>query len=185
MFIKYPRGSIFWAAAPEETNSSVQGGTRPVLVVSNNMNNMHSPVVTVVSLTSQTKPDLPVHVVIPAVSGEGINTILCEQIKTIPKEHLKRYCGLLTEEVMQQVEKALATHLGIVTIPTLVTTSNASEQTKNTGTPKGGNPGFTDEYKQQYLKDAEKMSNAQLAKKYGITAKAAWSRTTSWSKQFK
>lgn len=184
MFIEFPRGSIFWASAPNETETSVQGGTRPVLIVSNNMNNMHSSVVTVVSLTSQTKPNLPVHVVIPAVSGEGLNTILCEQIKTIPKAFLKRYCGMLSEEVMHNVEKAMATHLGILPTPISAPIAQPMQpaQTAQTNT---GNPGYTDEYKKQYLRDAEKLSNAELAKKYGITAKAAWARTASWSKQFK
>lgn len=191
MFIKYPRGSIFWTNAPEENNSSVQGGSRPVLIVSNNLNNIHSPVVTVVSLTSQTKPDLPVHVTIPAVSGEGLNTILCEQIKTIPKDHLKRYCGQLTEEVMHQVEKALATHLSILPLPSPMAqpANNVDQKTDSNKTQTNAkivtNPGYTDEYKKQYLADAKKMNNAQLAKRYGITAKAAWARTASWSKQFK
>lgn len=185
MFIKYPRGSIFWAHAPEETGSSVQGGTRPVLIVSNNMNNIHSTVVTVVSLTSQTKPNLPVHVIIPAVSGEGINTVLCEQIKTIPKDHLKRYCGTLSEETMHQIEKAMAVHLNI--IPEMFEQPEQPEQPKQTKTDNRTitKQGYTDEYKKQYLADAKKMKNAQLAKKYGLTAKAAWARTASWSKQFK
>ena len=167
MFIKYPRGSIFWATTSEKTKGSVQKGTRPVLIISNDTNNIHSPVVTVVSLTSQTKTELPVHVIIPAVSGEGINTILCEQIKTIPKTCLRRYCSMLPKEIMLQVDKALAVHLNIpMSTPSLKTITTQK---------------YTDAYKKQYLADAEKMSNAQLAKKYNITAKAALARTTSWS----
>ena len=184
MFLKHPRGAVFWAQAPKNTQGSVQEGARPVVVVSNNTNNIHSEVVTVVSITSQEKPNLPTHVIIPAVKGDGINTVLCEQIRTMPKDALDRYCGILTEDVMHSIDKALMIHLGIdskiqdSTPPNTITTANNSSQ-------KTGPRGYSYDYKKKYIADSKKMTNAELAKKYGITAKAAWTRTKSWTEQLK
>ena len=120
MLLTHQRGAIFWAQTQKDDTvaGSVQNGARPVLIVSNDTNNLHSTVVTVVAITSQDKPNIPTHIQIPAVSGDGFNTILCEQIKTLPKNILKRYQGCLTEDVMRRVDNALALQLGLKKILT-------------------------------------------------------------------
>lgn len=56
-----------WLADLGKSSSSVQGGVRPVLVISNNIGNKYSPNVTVVPITSSTiKRQLPTHVKIVA-----------------------------------------------------------------------------------------------------------------------
>lgn len=185
MFIEYPRGSVFLAVDANKPTDSVQSGTRPVLIISNNMNNIHSSVVTVIPITGQVKRDLPTHVVIPAITREGVNTILCEQIKTVPKSCLKRYYGMLSTETMFDVEKAIAIHLNILPLPTVVQTEDKPKEQPKEQPKAVTNRGYSEEYKKQYLKDAKRLNNVQLAKKYGITPKAAWHRTKVWTAQFK
>ena len=56
------RMELWWAALPT-VPGHVQHGTRPVVIVSNDLNNTHSPVVSVVPCTTQRrKPTLPTHV---------------------------------------------------------------------------------------------------------------------------
>ena len=58
------RGDILWADLGMFPTTSVQGGVRPVIVVSNNKANTYSSVITVVPLTSRIykKRYLPTHV---------------------------------------------------------------------------------------------------------------------------
>ena len=69
---------------------SVQSGKRPAIVISNNVNNMHSPNITVVPMTTKLKTTLPTHIFInkELANKLGIDTestILCEQIQTVSK----------------------------------------------------------------------------------------------------
>ena len=94
---------------------SVQGKNRPWLVVSNNRCNQSSPIYTVVPLTTAAKTTLPTHVTFDANGKE--QTILCEQIRTIPKNVFynsgSNYKYVLSDDVMKQVDEALAVQLGI------------------------------------------------------------------------
>ena len=90
---------------------SEQGGTRPVLIISNDIGNRHSPTVIVAAITSRvhTKAKLPTHTAIR--DFEGLNKdsiILLEQIRTIDKKRLQEYIGMLSESEMARVDKALA-----------------------------------------------------------------------------
>ena len=52
------RGDILWADLGMFPTTSVQGGVRPVIVVSNNKANTYSSVITVVPLTSRERWNL-------------------------------------------------------------------------------------------------------------------------------
>lgn len=83
------RGDIYYADLSPAVGSE-QGGTRPVLIVQNNVGNKHSPTVIVAVLTSKSKRKLPTHITIH--SGEGNitmdSTVLLEQLRTIDKFRL-------------------------------------------------------------------------------------------------
>ena len=180
MLIKYPRGAVYWLRNNAPRVDSIQGGQRPCVIVSNTMNNVHSTVVTVAPITSQTKNNLPVHVEIPAVKEPtGTNTILCEQITTVPKTQLEDFYGVLDAKTMQKVDTALSIQLNL--IETIKTTK--PEPTNITNVTEC-NKGYSDEFKKQFLEDAKKMPNNKLAKKYGITAKASSARKSSWTRYF-
>lgn len=104
------RGDIYYAELNPVIGSE-QGGTRPVLIISNDIGNRHSPTVIVAAITSRvhTKAKLPTHTAIR--DFEGLNKdsiILLEQIRTIDKKRLQEYIGMLSANEMARVDKALA-----------------------------------------------------------------------------
>lgn len=110
------RGDIFYAQLNPVVGSE-QGGTRPVLIIQNDIGNQYSPTTIVAAITSQiNKAKLPTHVEISAErSGlERDSVILLEQIRTIDKSRLKQKVAFLDEETMLKVNKAIEISLGLV-----------------------------------------------------------------------
>ena len=109
------RGDIYFADLSPVVGSE-QGGTRPVLIVQNNVGNRYSPTVIAAAITSQIhKAKLPTHI---ELSGQSFgltrdSVILLEQIRTIDKRRLREKMGCLNEQVMGQVDEALAVSFGI------------------------------------------------------------------------
>ena len=104
------RGDIYYAELNPVIGSE-QGGTRPVLIISNDIGNRHSPTVIVAAITSRvhTKAKLPTHTAIR--DFEGLNKdsiILLEQIRTIDKKRLQEYIGMLSESEMARALSTLA-----------------------------------------------------------------------------
>ena len=104
------RGDIYYADLSPVVGSE-QGGMRPVLIVQNDTGNKHSPTVIAAAITSQIgKARLPTHIELTAQSV-GLNrdsVILLEQIRTIDKQRLKQYIGMMPDNIMARVDKALA-----------------------------------------------------------------------------
>ena len=93
---KIKRGDIYYANLNPVIGSE-QGGTRPVLIISNDVGNKHSPTVIVAPITSRihTKAKLPTHTLINDFEGLDKNSIiLFEQIRTIDKQRLRKYVGI-------------------------------------------------------------------------------------------
>ena len=109
------RGDIFYAELNPVIGSE-QGGTRPVLVISNNTGNRHSPTVIVAAITSRvhTKAKLPTHTEVRDFEGlDKDSVVLLEQIRTIDKQRLKQYMGLMPDNIMARVDKALAISISL------------------------------------------------------------------------
>lgn len=72
--MKIRRGDILYADLGGQYQGSMQGGMRPVVVVSNNMANKHSSVITVVPLSTKIfkKKNLLTHVFVSAYRAEGL-----------------------------------------------------------------------------------------------------------------
>ena len=109
------RGDIFYADLSPVVGSE-QGGTRPVLIVQNDMGNRHSPTVIAAAITSQmNKAKLPTHIEIDA-SAYGIekdSVILLEQLRTIDKTRLKDRICHLDSDIMKKVGRALQISLDL------------------------------------------------------------------------
>ena len=78
------RGDIFYATLNPVIGSE-QGGTRPVLTISNNTGNRHSPTIIVAPITSRThtKAKLPTHTEVKDFDKlDKDSIILLEQIRT-------------------------------------------------------------------------------------------------------
>ena len=92
-----------------------QGGTRPVLVLSNDIGNFFSPLITIAPITSHLKKlDLPTHVLLKDVRGLTTDSVVClEQIKGIDKLRVMKYLGKISKEQMEEVEEAAMESLGM------------------------------------------------------------------------
>lgn len=109
----FKRGQIFYADLSPVVGSE-QGGLRPVLVVSNDTNNKHSPAITVCPITSQTKKPLPTHMTLYNLENRKIQgTVLCEQVRTIDKSRLTTLIDAATANEMARVNKALKIQLNL------------------------------------------------------------------------
>ena len=104
------RGDCFWCDFDNGTGSE-QVGRRPVIVISNDKCNEHSPTITVVPITSENKKKLPTHAIV-RVSGRTC-VALCEQIFTVSKERLVAYINHCTENEMAWVEKCVKIQVGV------------------------------------------------------------------------
>ena len=107
------RGDI-WMANLLFAGGDVIRGPHPVIVVSSDLTNRNSGVVTVVPLTSSVKPPMLCHV---KVSGFGLkkqSTALVEQLTTIPKDCLRFLVGSLTDsEKLEELEQAVRKQLEV------------------------------------------------------------------------
>ena len=108
------RGDVYMAVL-DPVLGSEQGGRRPVVIMQNDIGNLHSPTIIAVPLTASTKPPLPTHALIPG--GEGglwrDSIALCEQVRTLEKTRLGRRLGALGEQSLRTVERALQVSLDI------------------------------------------------------------------------
>ncbi len=109
------RGDLFYADLSPVVGSE-QGGTRPVIIVQNDIGNKYSPTVICAALTSQiNKAKLPTHLEVSAerYGLQKDSVILLEQIRTIDKRRLREKISHADDELMERVDKALAISLGI------------------------------------------------------------------------
>lgn len=109
------RGEIYFANL-SPVRGSEQGGTRPVLIIQNDMGNAHSPTVIVLCLTSRLKkPELPTHVLLSRerTGLERDSMVLCEQVRTIDRSRLLERVGAVLPADMQRVEAALRHSAGL------------------------------------------------------------------------
>jgi len=104
------RGDIYYIE-PYYAVGSEQHAGRPAIVVSNDINNVHSPTFEVVYLTTQEKNQQPTHVKIFSAPRDSV--ALCEQINTVAEERIGDYCGRATDEEMDEIDKALAVSISI------------------------------------------------------------------------
>ena len=135
------RGDIFYADLSPVVGSE-QGGTRPVLIVQNDIGNKYSPTVIAAAITSKmSKAKLPTHIDIYAreVGLQKDSVILLEQIRTLDKRRLKEKMGHLDDGMMHHVNTAIAISFGLGT-PEEDTAARAMMHSTSHGTahPQGG-----------------------------------------------
>ncbi len=108
------RGDVFIVDF-DPTRGSEQGGRRPAVIVSNDVANENSPVVTIAALTRTIpKKAYPQNVHVPAGAiGPDEGTVFCGQLLTISKERLGDYRGHLDPGLISEVSDALRAHLAL------------------------------------------------------------------------
>ncbi|MBS6699412.1 MAG: type II toxin-antitoxin system PemK/MazF family toxin [Faecalibacterium prausnitzii] len=112
---KYLRGDIYYADMEPHIGSE-QGGTRPVVVLQNDVGNRYAPTLIVATVTSRTekKRYQPTHVLIAHNTAfEKPSVVQLEQIFTIDKSRVQRFLGRLTQDEMQEIEKGVVSSLDL------------------------------------------------------------------------
>ena len=116
MVTSVKRGDIYYADLSPVVGSE-QGGMRPVLIIQNDVGNKYSPTVIVAAITSRMgKTKLPPHIDVYADKA-GVardSVVLLEQLRTLDKRRLKEKMGHLEEEVMREIDTAIAVSLGLL-----------------------------------------------------------------------
>ena len=109
------RGDIYYADLSPVVGSE-QGGMRPVLIIQNDVGNKYSPTVIAAAITSRMgKTKLPTHIDVFA-DRAGLardSVVLLEQLRTLDKRRLKEKMGRLDEEMMREIDIAIAVSLGL------------------------------------------------------------------------
>lgn len=107
------KGELYYADLKEGVGSE-QSGSRPVLILQNNIGNRFSPTVIVAPITtSVSKHRIPTHVTITGFGLKTESTVLLEQIKTIDKKRLSGYIGKIDKHTFKNIEKAIKVSLGM------------------------------------------------------------------------
>lgn len=115
----YPKCGEIWMCQLTSSDSSVQGGYRPVFILSNDKNNTHAPTLNVIPLTSKmNKRQLPIHVELWDYRRYGLrqpSTMLVEQITTIPTSYLDRRIGNVADvNVLASISAAISVQFPIL-----------------------------------------------------------------------
>ena len=108
------KGEIYLADLNPTVGSEI-AKTRPVLIVSNNINNQYADTVTIVPITSTTEKIYPFEVFLSQGEGSLTNASKAKanQIRTIDKLRLRRRLGKINEETLKEIERAILIHLEI------------------------------------------------------------------------
>jgi mRNA interferase MazF len=110
------RGDMFYADLSPVVGSE-QGGIRPVIIIQNDVGNMHSPTVIAAAITSQRgKNKLPTHIEINSKENglKSDSIVLTEQIRTIDKSRLKEKIGHVDDDkIMSKINNALGVSFGL------------------------------------------------------------------------
>jgi len=109
----YPKCGEIWMCNLTSKDGSVQGGYRPVFILSNDKNNLHSSTLNIIPLTSKmNKRNLPIHVELWDYWKYGLkmpSTMMIEQITTVPALSLDVYIGLINnKQVLENILKAMS-----------------------------------------------------------------------------
>ena len=111
----YRRGDIYLVDLGKNIGSE-QGGCRPVLAIQNNVGNHYGPTLIVVPITSRfwKKANQPTHSVlegVPTLTSPSV--VLTEQIITIDKTRVMKYLGKVSDEQMNNIDKAIMVSLNL------------------------------------------------------------------------
>lgn len=109
------RGDIFIAQLDPTMGKEIQK-TRPVIILSNDVNNTHSDLVTVVPITSQQLAKVyPFEVLLPQNTAGLLkpSKAKANQIRTIDKIRLTKKVGRLNANAIAELNRAVRVHLDL------------------------------------------------------------------------
>ena len=108
------RGEIYWVNLDPTIGSEIRK-TRPAVVVSNDINNLHAQTVTVVPLSTSIGKVHPFEVLLPAglTGTREESKAKANQVRTVDKQRLGKGAGLVPENLMEKLEEAIRLHLDL------------------------------------------------------------------------
>jgi mRNA interferase MazF len=99
----------------DPTSGAETKKTRPGLVVSNDINNTHSPIISIAPITSNVTRVYSFEVEVAARIGglRSRSKIMVNQTRAVDKARLLEKLGHLPEDVMNDVDRALMLHFSL------------------------------------------------------------------------
>lgn len=170
------RGRVYWWNNPRPKSGHLQSGRRPCIVISNDVCNARSPVVTIVPCTSKAHKPYPQQA--PFVLQGGLTVALGDQLTSIPVSELDDYICTLKDFQLEQVEKAVLVQLGLVptTDPadlpvekSVETVQNPKPQKKEPNKEPKKRMRWNDDNILQFLIDFEEGKMEVMKTKYGLS----------------
>ena len=108
----FPKRGEIWLINFEPKVGHEQGGTRPAIVLQNDIGNQYSNTVIVAAMTTTIRK-MPVHVFIDKSDGVDKPCVLMlEQIHTIDKKRLIKKVGKIKKEKFKEIFEAILYSLG-------------------------------------------------------------------------
>lgn len=107
------RGEIFDVNF-NPARGSEQAGVRPAIVVQNNVGNTSASTTIVAAISSQIGGRIyPFEVLLDSGELPKRSLVMCNQLMTVTKERLGKMMGVVSPEVMEQVDAALRRSLAL------------------------------------------------------------------------
>ena len=111
------RGEIYLATVENNVGGSVQNiCQRPMIIISNPMSLLYSPVIHAIPLSSKVfKKWMPTHVSVPMSSSGSLkdSVALCEQVMLLPKEVFSKKIGVCSSLIVNKLEEGLMVQFGL------------------------------------------------------------------------
>lgn len=165
---KFARGQIWWIEDSINYDGNIQGKSRLCVIVSNDLNNSNSTILTVIPLTTQIKRlDIPTHITFYVNNVQ--NMTLCEHIKTVNMSKLYDYQGICDEELMLKIDDTIKIALGLVDIPKKSIDEIVIEENNSKKNTVGRKPLIPLDMQAQFIEDISKLTNTELQNKYNLT----------------
>jgi mRNA interferase MazF len=114
--VKFARGDI-WLADLNPTRGSEQAGSRPILVMQNDVVNEFTSTLLAIPLTTNLRrAELPSCVRVSQGEGGLANdsVVLCHQLRVLDKTRLYRRLGSVGQQTLAAVESCVLFTLGII-----------------------------------------------------------------------
>ena len=112
------RGEVYFANLDPVVGSE-QGGTRPVVIIQNDIGNTHSTTTIAAITTNDRHSRMPAHVSLKSDSEPLRDSVaILEQLRTLDKSRLIMYIGTLSEETMKKIDDAFLISIGITELHT-------------------------------------------------------------------
>jgi mRNA interferase MazF len=105
------QGDVFWVNFDPAVDAEAKK-TRPAVVVSNDINNEHSPIVSIAPITSKVTRVYSFEVELPEGTANlpSRSKIMVNQTRAVDKARLVQPVGRLSDTLIAQVKKALKLH---------------------------------------------------------------------------